>query len=546
MRPTTPSLPAAFLSLFAFHASAQTPDWLWARSGVGQDYDQCSAVATDPSGNVIATGYFSSDEIAFGSITLINNTPGFSDLFIVKYDPNGDVLWAQGLGGDFDDRGFSVATDASGNILLAGNFASTTITVGGQTFTNAGSPGDILLVKYDAAGNVLWATREGGPALEIPYACAFDDGGNMIVAGRFSSNSITFGTTTLLQAGSMDVFVVKYDAAGNVLWATGAGGGSNDEAYALAVRSDGDIIVAGYFTQEADFGTITLPNPGLANIFLAQCDGAGGNFEWATSVSSDGDERALSIALDASDNIYAAGYFQGDSLPFGVTTLHSTSFDNGWIARFDPDGGPAWAQGLNARSKVHGVAVANNALYACGVFRNDSLIYGSQLLLIEGQSDLFLLKSDLSGTPQWIAKQTADGESDEAAHAIASDPTGQLVVAGMFDSDVVTFGPAQLANSNGYDAFVIKTGDADVGIAGPAVGDAVALFPNPCHGSLIVEQASGARSVELFDVLGAKVLTHPGASGGRTVIDTSSLAPGPYHVRIVGDGHRSVGRILVQ
>ncbi len=534
------------LSLVGHRAAAQTPDWLWARSGVGQSYDQCSAVATDPSGNVIATGYFSSDEITFGSITLPNNTPGFSDLFIVKYDPSGNVIWARGLGGDFDDRGYSVATDANGDILLAGNFASTAITVGGQTFNNAGSPGDILLVKYDPAGNVLWATSEGGPALEIPYAATFDGSGNMIVAGRFSSNSITFGTTTLPQAGSMDVFVVKYDATGNVLWASGAGGGSNDEAYALAVRSDGDIIVAGYFTQEADFGTITLPNPGLANIFLAQCDGTSGSFDWAASVSSDGDERALSIALDASDNIYAAGFFQGDSLPFGVTTLHSTSFDNGWIARFDPDGDPVWAQGLNARSKVHGVTVANNALYACGVFRNDSLTYGSQLLLIEGQTDLFLLKSDLSGAPQWIAKQTADGESDEAAHAIASDPTGQLVIAGMFDSDVVTFGPEQLINSNGYDAFVIKTGDADVGIGGPAVGDAVALFPNPCHGSLIVQHASGARSIELFDLLGAKVLTLPGAPGGRTVIDTPSLAPGLYHVLVVGDRHRSVSRILVQ
>ena len=545
MRPITPLLLLLFV-LISARAIAQTPEWLWARSGVGEEYDQSNAVTTDPSGNVIVVGYFASDSIAFGPITVYNNTPGFDDLFIVKYDPAGTVLWAHSAGGNFDDKGSAVATDADGNVYMTGYFYSSTIIVGTYTFTNAGAVGDILIVKYDPAGNVLWATREGAAGLEIPFAIVVDDNDNFIVAGRFSSNAVTFGTTTLLQAGSMDVFVVKYSPAGSVLWAQGAGGGSNDEAYALAVDADGDIIVAGYFTQEADFGAITLPNPGLANIFLAQCDGATGTFLWAKATASDGDERALAIALDASDNIYAAGFFQSDSLVFGSTTLYSTAIDNGYVARYDNDGDPVWAQGLNGRSKAQGIAVANNAVYTCGVFRDDSLNYGPDVLQIEGASDLFLLKSDLNGNAQWAAKQTADGESGESATAMAADAFGNLVLAGLFDSDVTTFGVAQLTNSNGYDMFVIKTGDPDVGMADASAADAVLLSPNPGTGSFFIEGLSRAGRIEICNAMGAVVFTTNVAAQQRVELNVPMLSSGLYHVRVIAHGQLIVRKLVIR
>lgn len=512
-------------------ATAQPIGWLWAQSGNGAEYDEAKAVTTDASGNVIVVGYFASDAITFGNITLTNNTPGFDDLFVVKYDPAGNVLWARSIGGDFDDKAFAVATDADGNIHVAGNFYSTSITVGNYTFTNAGAVGDIVLVKYDPDGAVLWATREGAAGLEIPYAIAVDDAGNFTVAGRFSSNSVTFGTTTLQQAGSMDVFVVKYDAAGTVLWAQGAGGGSNDEAYALAVRGDGDLIVAGYYTQEADFGSITLPSPGQANIFLARCDATTGSFLWATAVGSDGDERALAIALDAADNIYAAGYFQSSSLDFGSTTLLSTATDNGFVARFTAAGAPVWAQGLNGRSKVQGIAVSNNAVHACGTFRNDPLTYANDVLPLSGAADLFLLRSDLDGNAQWATKQTADGESGEIANALAADGQGRLVIAGGFDSDLLTFGNTQLAVSDGYDMFVIHSTDPGSGFPEAPGTVAITLFPNPVASTLTVRADRTLRDahIAVMDAVGRTVMQR-NMPGTVLELDLGALANGPYVV----------------
>ncbi|MBK9177479.1 MAG: T9SS type A sorting domain-containing protein [Flavobacteriales bacterium] len=545
MKPSTPLLPLLFVATAGI-ASAQV-QWSWARNGIGEGYDQVLAVTTDPAGNVIAVGEFTSATIAFGAFTLTNNAAGDDDLFVVKYDPAGTVLWARSAGAGLDDKATAVATDAAGNVYMTGYFYSPSITFGAFTLTNAGNVGDVCVVKYDPDGNVLWATREGGPALEIPYAIAVDDQQNIVVAGRFSSNTLTIGTTTLTQAGSMDVFVVKYGAAGNVLWAKGAGGGSNDEAYALAVDSNGDIIVAGYYTQVATFGTFTLPNPGLANIFLAKCDAATGAFLWAKSTGNNGDERPLAIDLDAQDNIYVAGFFQSDELVFGGTTLYSVAFDNGFIARYTNTGDPVWAHGLDGDSRARGIVVANNAVYACGDIHEDTLHYGASELVVQGNADLFVLKSSLAGTAQWAAKQTAGGDSGELANGMAADANGQLVVAGIFNSDEITFGSAQLTLSNSWDTFVLRMGDAGVGFAELPGAEAGMLYPNPGADTFILEGMRGIRSVELVNHLGAVVHTAGvQLAQDRIVLHLPGLAPGHYLLRARGDDRNVVKRMVVQ
>src|SRR5690606_8330373 len=110
-------------------------------------------ISTDANGNVLVTGFFGSPSITFGSTTLTNaSSTGKDELFIVKYDPNGNVLWAKSAGGINGDWGNSISTDANGNVLLTGYFSSSSITFGSTTLTNAGSY-DIFIAKYDSSGN---------------------------------------------------------------------------------------------------------------------------------------------------------------------------------------------------------------------------------------------------------------------------------------------------------------------------------------------------------------------------------------------------------
>jgi len=195
---------------------SQAPNWLWAKSAGGISSDRGTDIATDASGNVLVTGDFSSSSAIFGTTTLAN--AGGYDMFIAKYDGSGNVLWAKREGGTSDDRGNGITTDASGNVLVTGNFKSDSMTFGATVLINL-NPffSDLFIAKYDTGGNILWAKSAGGTHEDVGNSIITDAGGNVFVAGWFR-DSISFGTITLTGAG-VDFFVVKYDAGGNVLWA---------------------------------------------------------------------------------------------------------------------------------------------------------------------------------------------------------------------------------------------------------------------------------------------------------------------------------------
>ncbi len=225
---------------------AQTPDWIWANSAGGNGVDEGNSVATDATGNMIATGYFKSDSITFGTTVLINSDSSSltQDFFIVKYDSSGNVLWAKSAGGGNDDKGKGVAIDLSGNIIVTGSFRSDTITFS-YLLANAGNE-NIFIVKYDPSGNILWSKSAGGTGFyDAANSITTDGDGNIIIAGDFGSNSIPFGTTYLYNFGAINGFVVKYDSLGNVLWAKSVGGSGEETISSVTTDPTGNIIIAG-------------------------------------------------------------------------------------------------------------------------------------------------------------------------------------------------------------------------------------------------------------------------------------------------------------
>ncbi|MCX6244164.1 MAG: SBBP repeat-containing protein [Bacteroidetes bacterium] len=294
---------------------------LWAKSAGGGGNDYAYAVAVDVSGNAYVTGFFKSPAITFGSTTLTNT--GSEDFFLTKYDANGNVLWAKCAVGTAPDGGYTVAVDASGNPYVAGWFDSPTITFGTITLTNVGN-NDMFLVKYDANGNVLWAKGAGGTTDDYSLSVAVDASGNSFVTGWFDSPTITFGTSTLTNAGNNDMFLVKYDANGNVLWAKSAGGTADDFPMSVTVDASGNPYVAGDFVSPTiTFGSTTLSNNGMADMFLAKYD-ASGNGLWAISTGGTAGDCAWSVALDAWGIPYVAGSYYSSTITFGSTTLTNT------------------------------------------------------------------------------------------------------------------------------------------------------------------------------------------------------------------------------
>lgn len=378
---------------------------LWAKSAGGSADDVGQGITTDSDGNVLITGYFYSPSITFETTTLTNASMGANDIFVVKYDTDGNVLWAKKEGGTYYDFGKSISTDANGNVFVTGNFSSDFMTVGNDTLTNNSMFGwDIFILKYDANGNVLWADGAGGTGGEYSNNIATNQNGDVCITGYFYGPSITFQTTTLNNSGQpnmdSDLFVVKYDANGNVVWATSEGAANNDVAKSITTDANGNIFVAGYFKGPSfSFGTTNLTNSSIDkhDVLVLKYD-ANGNPLWARSAIGTGSDLTESIHTDANGDILVTGSFYSSSFSFGTSTLinanTSANSSDIFLVKFDPAGNVIWEEdaGGTDNDVAFGVTSdANGNTFITGYFHSDSISFGTTTLTTTGGS-IFVTK----------------------------------------------------------------------------------------------------------------------------------------------------------
>ncbi len=463
---------------------------VWARSAGGNEEDIVNDVATDADGNVLITGGFQSDSIAFGSTTLHNAVTGASeDVFVVKYDPDGNVLWARsggGTGGTPRDVGNAIAVDASGNVYACGYFRSQNMAFGTATLTGVGQA-DAFIVKYDANGDVLWARSEAGAGGDFFTALDVDAGGNIYVAGHYYSNSITIGDTTLTNTNNnYELFMAKYDTDGNPLWARGASGNGNDESIGLATDGSGNVIVTGLFEAfPLTFGSATLPNGGSRDIFIVKYSTLG-DFLWATSAGGTYAEESGAIATDASGSVYLTGLF-GSSISFGSIAINGTLSSNVFIAKYDANGDALWAIG-------------------------------------------------------------AGGIDDEQGNGIAVAGADNVYVTGSFDSSSLPCGPDTLSNSGPDDVFIAKLGLVTTGVEENRFPDGIRISPNPSYGLTTVRSNFPLNNATftIVDDFGRTVQVIRNVNGSEIPIPLGDLPIGTYLLQIKqGDKWVAMEKIIL-
>jgi len=449
-------------------------------------YNLSVGVATDPAGSVYVAGGTTG--------ALSGPNAGSRDAFVTKYDSAGNQVWSREFGTSSFDTVNTVAADNNDNVYLAG------YTEGDLGGPRQAAQSDAWLSKDDSNGNQLWIRQFGTGIINGVTHAAVDNAGNVYLSG--TNVNVDPGSAI---ASQDDYFVTKYDTNGNRQWFTEFGSTVNpnlglnfSEAYGLALDRNNNVYTTGW-----TLGDLGGANAGLYDVWIAKQDNDGNrewikqfgtsDFEWSWGVDTDsknnayatgwtlgdlggvstgsydawlakydtngnqqwikqfgttgnpsGDTEAFSIKTDSHDNIFVAGYTNGN---LGGT--NAGSFD-AWVAKYDTNGNQQWIKqfGTSALDEALSVAVDNaNHVYITGV--TEGSLGGTN----SGSFDAWVAKLDagsgslenFNSTPETAS--TSDGRpfsnrdmltSTNSNDQIASLP-GQNMVTAAGGNDTFTY-----------------------------------------------------------------------------------------------------------
>lgn len=300
---------------------------MWAKGASGRGTSGGATGWADSLGNILITGGFT-DSLNFDGIPLWRGSSGA--IFIAKYNSSGNIKWATMDGFGQQDGGNSVCCDAAGNVFITG------VTV------NAGV-GHVFIAKYDINGHRLWEMSTGSSPSSVGYSVCCDFNGNIYLTGGYAGGPITFGSISVTGSGPDDAFLFKFDNNGNVLWGKSIGGSGDETGSSVCTDHNGNVFITGNTTSPSiSFGSITLTNAGPSNLFLAKYD-ASGNAIWAKGGSGTTSASGQSLSSDESGNVFLAGNYYNSSLILGSYTLPFSTPERMFIAKFNQSGNILWA-----------------------------------------------------------------------------------------------------------------------------------------------------------------------------------------------------------
>lgn len=517
---------------------------MWATYFGGSNTEYGCCTATDNSNNVYLAGNtYSSSGIAYNGF---QNTygGGLEDAFLTKFDSLGNRLWATYYGGSNNDEGNKVATDTAGNVYLTGITLSSSgiASVGAHQGSSAGGI-EAYLVKFDAAGNRLWATYFGGNGNDYGYDVLPDMSGNIYIAGRTSSTSgiASGGFQNTYGGGANDAYLAKFSSSGNLIWATYYGGSGDDSPGKMLIDVSGNVYLTGYTSSTSGIAYNGFQNSiaGGYDFFLVKFDSSG-NRQWATYYGGPGDENCLNnSAIDISGNIYIIGATTSTSgiASGGFQNTFGGGSNDAVLVKFSPYGIRLWATyyGGSDMDRAKGVDTDNNKnVFMCGETTSTTYIAsGGFQNTLSGSTNAFLVEFDSLGNRLCA---TYYGQSSEYTGASVTDNHGRIYICGNTNS---TSGIASGGFQNTYgggdnDAFLVK----------------FASCLNPLSGIILIDSLTCTEHCTASATISAQGGTPPytyiwSTNPPQTTQTADSLCAGTYTVIITDGSSNSVTSSVV-
>ncbi|MBO3098948.1 SBBP repeat-containing protein [Gelidibacter pelagius] len=500
---------------------SQTPelDWLIPMGTVGRESG--NSIVTDVEGNVYTVGYFE-NTIDFdpGEDTYNLTSAGFFDIFIQKLNSKGEFLWAKRIGSATGDEANDITIDTSGNLYITGMFAETVdFDPGEGTFnltTGTGTPytQNIFVLKLDADGNFIWAKHMVGDRFSRANSITTDTNDNILMTGGFSG-TVDFdpgeSTVNLTSFGGDDIFILKLDSNGNLIWVKQMGGASTAIGYSIATDANDNVFTTGYFWETVDFdpgeGTVNLTSKGDSDIFVQKLN-ADGNLLWVKQMGSETADRGNALTVDLDGNVYITGSFS-DTADFdpgaGTTNLTSAGASDIFIQKLDTNGDLLWVKQIGGPRPDMGNSVKTDDsgnVYILGNF-GETVDFdpGEGITNLTGDlNDMFILKLRSDGDFMW-AKHSYGGRAYwTRAKSIAIDNSDIIYCTGDFEGrvDFNPSGSEYLLTAEGYwDIFILKFSTPSLDLVENSLLDNFIVHPNPTKGKFSIEFSTLQTSVNV-------------------------------------------------
>lgn len=519
---------------------SQNEHWEWAHAIGGPNDDMGGNVKIDKHNRLLVTGMFKSPFIKLGTDTLVSEFA--STYYLAKMSTDEEVLWAV-----TSNTGGSLKMDSAGNIYQFGRIFGNYISQGDTLVP--GVPQAIYsyyISKRDSNGNLLFLKQwVSGGTLNV-NSVAVDATGNSYVVGTVTSDSLTVNGTVIYDG---DLLVIKFDAAGNLIWGRGTSYTSSGaiEGQSAVCDAAGNLYVGGSINADSmRIDNVSFPHPGMFLLKLTP----DGDVVWLNGVQGYTYLSNLDLTIDKDNNLYA---WVSSWLMSGIV-LDGDSFAgiHNFLIKYDTDGNSIWhTSARGAFGGLNNTIDAEGNIIVTGTFSGNWVIFGNDTLFNYPYSNnVYVAKYNAAGTLTFLTG-TYNDQYYTVVSGFTADREGNFYVSGSFSDGLITFGsiPVLGYNNTKYDMFFAKLSNtfvSDVGAISNMDGS-FNLFPNPCVSGMHVLSNSldDNQLYTIYSINGNKLLSGR-LYDSASWVDVSKLSAGVYFFQLTTNGNSTVKRFVIQ
>lgn len=406
----------------------QIPEIQWAKCFGGTYTEKAKAVIETEDGGFITTGS------AWSNDGDVSGNHGSYDMWVIKTDAIGNLVWQKSLGGSSWDEGISIAKCNDGNFIIAGNTWSDD---GDISFNNGWS--DWWAVKISGDGEILWEHSYGGSYSDYAFSVQQTVDSGFVICGYVGSND---GDITGYH-GNKDFWVIKTDNFGEIEWQKCLGGSDNDQSYSVIQTIDGGYIVCGNsFSDDEDVIGIEAIDNG--NIWLLKLSEAG-EIVWQKNFGGTAGDYAYSIKLTIDGGCIIAG--NTSSIDGDVVGNHGLS--DMWIIKLDVAGLVQWKKcyGGNGSDGANFIELTSDGGY---IIAGYTFSIDGDITEYFGNYDYWIVKISSDGILEW--QKSLGANLSEKCFAIKETIDGGYILAGETTSN---YGDV-IGNHGGDDYWIVK------------------------------------------------------------------------------------------